>query len=359
MEERLMALHKELVERTYRVGRCVAFIIEHPVKREVFAASFADRVIHHLFFNYTNEIFERSFIDDCYSCRKGKGTSYGIKRLDHHIRSCSENYTKDAYVLKLDLSGYFMNIDRQILHDKVVGVLMKYADRKNNCGEKFNEAIDYDLVLFLAKEIVFHDPLQSCYIRGNMSEWKGLPTDKSLFTSPEGCGLPIGNLTSQLFSNVYLNDFDQWVKRDLKVKHYGRYVDDFYLIHPSKEFLVSCIAKIRDYLHDSLGIKLHPKKIYLQHIRRGVPFLGVIVKPHRTYMNRRAIANFKKAMAKGERYYERHPQELTSTLNSYLGLMYHYKTYKLRKGIVDKHDWIYKYGWRDASCKKFINENIT
>ncbi len=353
MEERLVKLHSEIANRTYKIGRSVAFIIEEPVKREVFAASFADRVIHHLFYNYTNELFERSFIDDCYSCRKGKGTSYGIGRLDHHIRSCSQNYTRDAYVLKLDLSGYFMNIDRRILHEKVVDTLNRYATRKNSRGVRFCDALDYDLLRFLTKEIVFHDPLDDCFIRGDMSEWNGLPPDKSLFTSPRDCGLPIGNLTSQLFSNVYLNDFDHWVKRELKVQHYGRYVDDFFLIHPSKEFLVDAIDRIRDYLWDDLGIRLHPRKIYLQHIRRGVPFLGVIVKPHRIYVSRRTSSNFKRALDKGEHHYRKHPDELRSVLNSYLGLTYHYKTFRLRSAIIEKHPWIYNYGWRDANYRKF------
>ena len=353
MEDNLLRLYHQLEERTYKVGRSVAFIIDVPVKREVFAAGFADRVIHHLYFNYVNEIFERTFIEDSYSCRKGKGTSCGIERLDHHIRSCSANYTRDCHILKLDLSGYFMGIDRQTLYDKVVGILHKFADRKNRQGVRFSEALDYDLLLYLTREIVFHDPISNCFIRGDMSEWDGLPQDKSLFYSPKGCGLPIGNLTSQLFSNIYLNDFDQFVKRVLKGKHYGRYVDDFYLVHPSIRFLNEKKEQIREYLKESLGVKLHPKKIYLQHVKRGVPFLGSVIKKHRIYLARRTASNFKKALAKGERYYKDHPLRLVQVMNSYLGFMIHSKSFELRKRIVEKNGWIFKYGWVDVRYRKF------
>ena len=356
MEENLLRLYYELVNRTYRVGRSVAFIIEEPVKREVFAAGFADRVIHHLYFNYVNEIFERSFIDDSYSCRKGRGTSCGVKRLEHHIRSCSRNYTRKAWIMKLDLSGYFMSINRQMLHEKVTGTLMKYANRRNSRGVRFSEALDYDLLMFLTRVIVFHDPLENCFVKGDMSEWEGLPADKSLFSSAPGTGLPIGNLTSQLFSNVYLNDFDQWIKRTLKVRHYGRYVDDFYLIDTSNDALGDALEQIREYLRESIGIKLHPHKIYRQPVERGAQFLGTAVRPHRIYMASRTAANFKRAIAKGEKHYARNPVRLVQVLNSYLGLMMHYSTFGLRKGVVDGNGWIFRYGWLDVGYRRFHYE---
>lgn len=159
LEDNLLRLYHQLKNRTYHPGRSVAFIIDKPVKREVFAASFTDRVIHHLYFNYINEICERTFINDCYSCRKGRGTLYGIRRLEHYIRSCSQNYTRECYVLKLDLSGYFMSIDRRRLYEKIVIMLNKYADRKNIDGRRYREALDYDLILYLTREIVFNDPV--------------------------------------------------------------------------------------------------------------------------------------------------------------------------------------------------------
>ncbi|MDD3303240.1 MAG: reverse transcriptase domain-containing protein [Candidatus Gracilibacteria bacterium] len=125
LEENLINLGEELFSGKYEVGRSIYFIQNHPVKREVFAGDFRDRVVHHLIYNYISPIFEKEFIYDSYSCRKGKGTSLGIKRVSKFIRSCSENYTKDCYVLKLDISGYFMSINKDILFEKIERVLKK------------------------------------------------------------------------------------------------------------------------------------------------------------------------------------------------------------------------------------------
>jgi RNA-directed DNA polymerase len=118
-ERNLFALAEEIMSGQYRPGPSICFVVDKPVKREVFAAEFRDRVVHHFVFNRLNPVFDPRFINDAYSCRLGKGTSYGIRRLDHFIRSCSENYQKDCYILKLDIKGYFMSINRQILYDKV------------------------------------------------------------------------------------------------------------------------------------------------------------------------------------------------------------------------------------------------
>ncbi len=122
-EQNLFTLVDDIWSGRYQPSPSVCFIVDKPVKREIFAASFRDRIVHHLIYNYINPIFECRFINDSYSCRIGKGTSYGIKRLDHFIRSCSENYQKDCYILKLDLRGYFMSINKKILHDKIQGEL--------------------------------------------------------------------------------------------------------------------------------------------------------------------------------------------------------------------------------------------
>ncbi|MGL5919144.1 MAG: reverse transcriptase/maturase family protein, partial [Bacteroidales bacterium] len=281
LEDNLVRLYHELINKTYQVGPCNVFMINDPVKREIFAAGFADRVIHHLYFNYVNPIFEPTFIDDSYSCRKGKGTMYGIKRLDHHIRSCSENFTKECYVLKLDISGYFMAVDRNRLLKMVLDTLSKRFEGARKKIEDAGFSPDYELIVYLSKVLILHNPVDNCVI--NCADWnserKGLPPDKSLFLSSPNCGLPIGNLTSQLFSNIYLNEFDHFVKRSLKIKHYGRYVDDFFLVHSSKEVLKDLIPRINEYLKCNLKLTLHPKKIYLQRAEHGIPYLGAVIKP--------------------------------------------------------------------------------
>lgn len=330
-ESSLINLYESIVERSYKPERSICFMVQKPVKREIFAADFHDRVVHHLIYNYISPIFEKTFINDSYSCRKGKGTHYGIKRIDHFIRSCSQNYSHDCYILKLDIRGYFMSMNRNLLFEMVKQELLK--KRK---GIEF----DLDLVLYLIEKTIFNDPTKNCIIKGKKDDWQGLPKTKSLFHAKENCGLPIGNLTSQLFGNVYLNDFDHFVKRDLGIRYYGRYVDDFVLVHSSKHYLQSCIEHIRTYLKENLYLDLHPDKVYLQHYSKGVQYLGAIVKPHRIYVANRTKGNFFEAIGNQNRIARDHKptkedqQAFQSSMNSYLGIMKHYKTYKLRKEMI-------------------------
>lgn len=314
LSDNLTSLYKDVKYRRYKVGRSICFVFNKPVKREVFAANFRDRVIHHYLFNKLSPLLEQQFIYDSYSCRKGKGTFMGIERLEHHIRSCSDNYKKDVYVLKLDIQGYFMTINKEILYQIITSIIDKKIDK---CD------FDVELVKYLLKETVFSDPTKNCYVKGDKSDWKGLPKSKSLFYSPAGCGLPIGNLTSQLFSNVYLNVFDQYMKRELHVKHYGRYVDDFFLVSESKEQLLSYIPLIRDFLKNNLGLTLHPRKIYLQPVRHGVQFLGAYVKPYHRYAAKRYISSMYHEL--GRVYSEEtNPYVSIAKRNSYRGHLSHF-----------------------------------
>ncbi|MDR1882197.1 MAG: RNA-directed DNA polymerase [Prevotella sp.] len=353
LEHNLFDLCCRIQKKEYVPDPCTAFIISKPVKREVFTSSFRDRVIHHLFFNYVSPVFERTYIHDCYSCRKGKGSHYGVKRIDHHIRSCSGNYTRPCFVLKLDLRGYFMSIDRAILHKQVTDTLHKYADRKDSDGIKWKDKLDYDLILYLAQAIIFNDPTKNFHRKGSPSDWDGLPPDKSLLHSPEGCGIPIGNLTSQLFSNVYLASFDNYIKRELRFKHYGRYVDDFYIVHQDKNILKEAIPKIAAFLRDKLKITLHPKKIYLQKYENGVLYTGAYIKPHRIYVGNKTKANMRKALEEQKTKENVNLNSLRCTVNSYLGTMKHYRSFHIRKKIMTDHAWVFKYGCVRNCCSYY------
>ncbi|HQH10280.1 MAG TPA: RNA-directed DNA polymerase [Bacteroidales bacterium] len=331
LETNLFALADEIMNRNYKPRGCICFIINKPVKREIFAADFRDRVVHHFIYQYISPIFEKTFINDSYSCRIGKGTHYGIRRIDHFIRACSRNYTKDCYILKLDIQGYFMSICKPLLYEKIHKVLIRNSNKID---------FDLDLVLYLLKVTIFTNPKMHCRIKGSKNDWEGLPLTKSLFHVQPHYGLPIGNLTSQLFGNVYLNEFDHFIKRDLKIKYYGRYVDDLILIHPDKAYLQYCITEIRYYLKKELQLILHPDKIYLQHYSKGVKYLGTVIKPHRIYIANRSKGNFYTAITKHNKVVRDHKptkEEMTafqSSMNSYLGLMKHYKTYRLRKTFI-------------------------
>ena len=332
-ERKLFELYEEIKNGKYEIGPSICFIIFKPVQREVFAADFRDRIVHHLIYNYISPIFERLFIYDSYSCRKGKGTSCGINRLDHFIRSCSQNYNRDCHILKIDIKGYFMSMDRSILYQKIEKILYRFSDAAD---------FDIDLVMRLIHKVIFHDPTQNCVIRGRKDNWKGLPKTKSLFFADENKGLPIGNLTSQLFGNVYLNDFDHFVKHRLGIKYYGRYVDDIIIAHQDKEYLKSIIPILREYLRDELLLELHRDKIYLQHFSKGVNFVGTVIKPYWIYIRNRIKGNFWRKVQYwnnlflGKRYKlaKEDIRQFLSSINSYLGIMKHYNTYKLRKKIL-------------------------
>jgi hypothetical protein len=325
-EDNLFRLAGDLRNRTYQIKPSLCFIALSPVKREIFAGDFRDRIIHHLIFNELNFYYDRLFINDCYSCRKNRGTDYGIKRLSDFTKKASQNYRRPAYLLKLDISGYFMNIDRRRLYQKNKYLIKRFFRAE---PEKVN------LLLYLLKIVIFNDPTKNCRQRGPFSDWDGLPKNKSLFNAPAGRGLPIGNLTSQLFGNVYLNDFDHFVKAQLKCRYYGRYVDDMVFVSANEEFLKSLIPKINDYLKNKLGLALHPRKIYLQPYQNGLKFLGTFIKPHRIYIGSRIKSNFYKKIKLLDSEPRRQlTQKNPAFLNSYLGLMKKYQTYNLRQKIM-------------------------
>jgi len=333
-ETRIFELYEDIIKKRYVISPSVCFISFKPLKREIFAANFRDRIVHHFIYNYISPIFERLFINDNYSCRVGKGTSYGIKRVDHFIRSCSNNYKKDCYILKLDIKGYFMAIDHNILYQKVEKVLNRFREI---------EDFDVDLILRLIRQIIFHDSTKGCLLKGKREDWQGLPKTKSLFFAGKDKGLPIGNLTSQLFGNVYLNDFDHFVKYELGCKYYGRYVDDIVIINQDKEYLQSIIPLLRNYLKDNLFLDLHPKKMYLQHFSKGVRFLGAFIKPYRIYIGNQTKGNFyKKTKYWNDFLMNNHNIDkkgldlFLSSENSYLGITKRYNTYQLRKKMMTK-----------------------
>ncbi len=331
-ENNLCKLYDEINEGTYQIGRSIAFIVEKPVKREIFAADFRDRIVHHLVIGKLNPLFEKKFILDSYSCRVGKGTHFGIKRVERFIRQCSANYTKDCYVLKLDLQGFFMAINKSILFEK----LEKFINENYWSNDK-------NLIMKLCKQIIFNDSVKNCISKGSRYDWNELPQTKSLFSAKPDCGLPIGNLSSQVFANFYLDSFDHFVKHDLKIKYYGRYVDDFVIVHENKEYLKEQIKVLSNFLMNNLHLTVHPKKIYLQHYTKGVKFLGTVIKPHRIYIANRIKGNFYISIKKQNEIISsckpasKEKNNFLSSVNSYLGIMKHYKTYRLRKNMLFKH----------------------
>lgn len=302
--------------------------------REIFAADFTDRIIHHLIYRCIYPYIDKKLINDTYSCRKGKGTLYGINRLKHFIRSCSDNYSKPAYILKLDIEAYFMNMQHQIIYNKVVSLLPE--QKQSYLG------ISSDTLLYLLKRTIFNKVPDNCRIKGSRSNWRELPASKSLFHQTPNTGLPIGNLTSQVFGNIYLSDLDHYIKRTLKIKYYGRYVDDMVFVHNDKKRLEEIVPLLQDELI-KLGMQIHPNKIVLVSSDEGIQFLGQCIKPYRCYINNRTKNNFYYAIQRVNHdmteLAELNWQQLCdirAILNSYLGIMKHAHTYYLRKAMLNK-----------------------
>ena len=347
LEDNLMALWRELRAGTYRPGRSRCFIIGRPVRREVFAAEFRDRVVQHLLVNRIEPVLDRGMIHDSYSCRKGRGTLYGVRRIRRFIAQCSEGYTRDCYVLKCDLRGFFMSIDRGRLAD----MLERTLEREYAGDEKAE-------VLALTRLIALYDPVPGARVAGPVGGWRLLPPDKSLFAvsgrpmpggvrSPfpvpqGGKGLPIGNLTSQLFANFYLTPFDHYVKHTLGVRYYGRYADDFVIVHPDREYLRELVPLLERFLRDELGLTLHPRKRWLQHYARGVSFLGVFIRRDAVFAGRRTKEGLYRTVGRWnalaqERALERCDLEaFRSSVNSYWGLMRHHSSYRLRRCSAER-----------------------
>lgn len=322
-EHNLVQLWREINNRTYKIGRSLTFIVRKPVLREIFAADFRDRIVHHLVMRKLMPLFEAEFSPHSYSCRKGKGTLYGIREVYQHVKDCSCNYTKDCYVMKLDVQGFFMSINQKILYEnikKMICARYRFADKS--------------LILHLVRLIVFNRPQDKCIRRGCLSNWDNLPRHKSLFFAPPFTGLPIGNLTSQIFANFYLNDLDRLVAREKSHIYYGRYVDDFVMIHPCREKLMNMRKKIAAFLQKRLFLNLHPFKIYLQHYVHGFNFIGVFMRPRRIYVGTRMKTYFYQKIVAFNRLARPMSvlklKRLESIINSYYGFMRHCASARLR-----------------------------
>ncbi len=297
LERNIMALYRELMDGSYRPGTSICFVVTRPKPREVWAADFRDRVVHHLLYNRIADRFHRSFIADSCACIPGRGTLYGATRLEHKIRSITRNWSRDAYYLKLDLANFFVSIDKNILH----GLLAR--------------KITEPWVMWLTETVLFHDPRENVRIKGTAEMLDLIPPHKSLFNQPSHLGLPIGNLSSQFFANVYLNPLDQHVKHRIGARHYIRYVDDMVLLHESPQWLNHAAVEIGDFVAERLALALNPRKTVIQPIERGVDFVGQVIKPWRRVLRRTTFENAITAAS------SKTGDDLMRSANSYLGLL--------------------------------------
>jgi len=310
--ENILKLERELKDKTYHPSRSILFATTKPKVREIFAADFRDRVVHHLLVNTLEKIFEPIFIHDSYACRHGKGTHSAKERLEKFTRQITKNGQIRAYYLQLDIKNFFPTIDKEILFGQI------------------SRKVDNPEILWLTRKVLFWDCTKSYVRRGDISLLSQIPNHKSLFGKENKCGLPIGNLTSQFFANIYLNELDQFVKHVLKCRYYLRYVDDFVILDTDLEKLVRLRSDINTFLTQRLNLQLHPLRRKLLPISNGIDFLGYIVRPRYVLVRRRVVNNFKAKMRVFNKSKNRDWKRFRNIIASYAGHFRWANSFKLQ-----------------------------
>jgi len=340
------ALH----DRSYAPSRSSCFVVQRPKAREIHAALFADRVVHHVLEPRLEAIYEPIFIHDLYSNRKGKGTHRAVARLSGFMRSLEGMGQGMVYALQLDVRNFFNTIDRRILWGMIKGRLAK-AVRRQTIGQEEGDALGW-----LTWRLLSRHPAAEVIAHGRKSEFERVPPYKRLAAAPPGKGLPIGNLTSQFFANVYLNELDQFVKHQLRCRHYLRYVDDFVLLHHDRDQLMIWHKAIADFLRERLDLELKDKG-RLCPVGDGIDFLGYIVRPHYCLVRRRVVGNLREkldALFRRMVYVDEKRATLTvrltvpdreallATLASYFGHFRHANAYRLTHSLWQRYPWLRK-----------------
>jgi RNA-directed DNA polymerase len=279
--DNILSLHEDLKNYTYKHSKYECFKVSDPKPRIIHKALIRDRLLHRAVYRILYPFFDKTFISDLYSCRDNKGTHKAINRFREFAYIVSKNNAKTCWVLKCDIKRFFASVDQCIL----VNILKQYIKDENTVG--------------LLKKIIF---------------------------SFESNGLPLGNLTSQLFANVYLNELDRFIKHKLKARHYIRYADDFVIMSDSRDYLKNIILIIKDFLQNKLKLTLHPDKIFIKTLCSGVDFLGWVnfsdYRILRTKTKNRMLIRIKENLK-------------LEMLSSYLGLLKHGNCCKIKESILN------------------------
>lgn len=294
LEDNLFELHSDLANGIWRHSHYTVFNVCDPKLRRIHKACVRDRVLHHALFRVLYPIFDKSFIWDSYSCRIGKSTHRAVNRLEEFCRKTSHNHCQTIFALKCDVKKFFDSVDQNILLRLI---------RKKITDEK---------VLELVSDII------------------------GSFEKDKSRGLPLGNVTSQLFANIYLNELDQFIKHNLRIKHYLRYCDDFIILGEDRKCLEELTSQINIFLSVNLKLLLHPDKIVIRKFNQGIDFLGYIVLPYhrilRTKTKRRIL---RKIACKYKDLQDNliSPEFFNQSLQSYFGVLKHCRGYKIYQKI--------------------------
>lgn len=353
-ESDLLQLIREIKTRTYIPRTSTCFVVSRPKYREIFAANFRDRIVQHWIILRLEPLLEERFKrqgDVSFNCRKGYGTLAAVRQLEKNIKTISNNYTSDAYIGKFDMQSFFMSIDKELLLKYLIPFI-----------KEFYKGNDIEDLIWLTEVTVRHEPQLNCIKRGRLDLWNELPPHKSLFNSPHGIGMPIGNITSQLLANFYLSFLDGYMVN--MCKNYGatyiRFVDDFVVVCKNKKDINTLWYNAKLFLEDKLHITLHPDKVYIQDVKKGVKFVGSLLKPGRIYLSNRSVGGFYSMlntldkvccrvfneMREGLdcRYILRELEHYVCSVNSYMGFLVHTSSYHIR------HNSLVNLGWFWGVC---------
>lgn len=344
METDLPFLATEVKERVYQPTTSTCFVVTRPKLREVFAANFRDRIVQHWLCARIEPLFEARFQSQrnvSYNCRPDFGTMAAVQRLSSEMSAVSEGYTKEAYIGKFDIQGFFMHIDCTVLEQLMIPFI-----------EENYKGNDIDTVLYLARIIIRHEPQTNCKRKGDVTLWDQLEKHKSLFYAEPNIGMPIGNLTSQLFANFYMSFLDEYMLTlcDQCDGKYVRFVDDFCIVAPRKEDVIRLYHEADWFLSEKLHLTLHKDKFYLQEVKKGVKFVGSVIKQNRIYLSNRTVGNMYNAIIAVEKLCERCAvydekielnyrmllERAACSINSYFGFLVHCNSYNLRSKLF-KH----------------------
>lgn len=313
----LITLLDELNNRTYVPRQSNCYVITDPALREIYAAQFTDRIIQHFYMKEIEDILDRELVDGCCSCRKDRGNDYALKLLKKYLVETSKNGTKDCFFLKIDLSGYFMSIDRKMISNKFLNLIKEKYKGKHE-----------ELLLYLTPIIFENNPALNCIYKCD-EELRKIVPERRKMNPQSDYGMAIGNLTAQAGSNLNLNDFDNFVEKELKLTNYVRYVDDIVIVSDDKKELINNLPKIIEKLKKT-NQTLNKKKTKIETAYHGVPFLGKVSHPYGYQKAKKTTIIRIYEKAKNIEYES--AENLLAITNSQIGTL---KKYNCRKLILN------------------------
>lgn len=356
-EELLLILALSVHERVYTPLASECFVVKFPKLREIFAANFLDRIIQHWIILRIEPLLEDLFVrtgDVSFNCRKGYGTLRAVQTFAQQANNVTQSWVEDAYIGRFDLKSFFMSINKEKL----------WLILKDFINENYFED-DKDTLLWLSEITIKHRPQDNCIKKGDVSLWDKLPPHKSLFTMD---GMAIGNITSQILANFYLNKFDKWAYEFCKERNgwYQRFVDDMTVILPTTKGVTTFYKSSTSFLKNELLLTLHPDKVYIQYAKKGVKFIGSVVMPNRIYLSNRTVGRMYEMLKEMEDFCSKlNPKNISinesyslehyvCSCNSYMGFLKYNNSYALRRRLFGSLSYFWKFAYVSGHFDKIV-----